>query len=297
MILNGKYIYKANINGDLTLEQQIEQVKTDSLRAGYSDKNFQESLRYDITRTVANIFGNSDIKYNGANDPFCNSLQENLLQIYFALHDNGHCYLKFDESGERIVSVGTQKTSIEIIDPAYMISKITQKRAAQKQLEMYGIVTNVMYSVLDERGMFGMFSPEKGEVIKAGQAEKFYTAFRELFGGKKGQRKFGITEIPMRYSGVSIPVAELQLLENEKRAVAKVARLYGIQEDMILSGSTFDNKENAIIQTYTDFKGLMYNWILQIEKERLASFRTLDKFDITFPGVPQMNKPKEVTTL
>jgi len=79
-------------------------------------------------------------------------------------------------------------------------------------------------------------------------------------------------------------------LENEKRAVANVARIYGIQEDMILSGSTFDNKENAIIQTYTDFKGMMYNWIVQIEKERLASFRVLDKFDITFPGVPQMNK-------
>ena len=295
MILSGKYIYKANINGDMTLEQQIEQVKDDSIRAGYSDKNFQEALRYDITRTVANIFGNSDIKYNGSNDTFCNSLQKHLLQIYFTLHDNGHCYLKFDE--ERITEVTTQKTSIEIVDPAYTISKITQKRAAQKQLEMYGIVTNVMYSVLDERGMFGMFSPEKGEVVKASQIDKLYTAFRELFGGKKGQRKFGITEIPMKYSGVSIPVAELNLLENEKRAVARVARIYGIQEDMILSGSTFDNKENAIIQTYTDFKGLMYNWILQIEKERLASFRTLDKFDITFPGVPQMNKPKEVTTL
>jgi len=297
MILKGKYKYKANINGDLTIEEQIEQVKDDAIHGGYCDRNFQEALRYDITRTVANIFGNSDIKYNNSNDTFCNSLQEHLLKIYFTLHDNGHCYLELDESGERIVDVVTSETTIEIVDPAYTISKITQKRAAQKQLEMYGIVTNVMYSVLDERGMFGMFSPEKGEVVKASQIDKLYTAFRELFGGKKGQRKFGVTEIPMKYSGVSIPVAELQLLENEKRAVANVSRIYGIQEDMILSGSTFDNKENAIIQTYTDFKGMMYNWITQIEKERLASFRVLDKFDITFPGVPQMNKPTETKTL
>ena len=295
MILNGKYIYKANINGDMTLEQQIEQVKDDSIRAGYADRNFQESLRYDITRTVANIFGNSDIKYNGSNDTFCNSLQKHLLEIYFALHDNGYCYLQFDD--ERITGVTTQKTGCKIIDPAYTISKITQKRAGQKQLEMYGIVTNVMYSVLDERGMFGMFSPEKGETVKASQIEKMYTSFRELFGGKKGQRKFGITEIPMRYSGVNIPVAELQLLENEKRAVANVARIYGIQSDMILTGATFDNKENAIIQTYTDFKGMIYNWITQIDNECVLMIRSLDKFDITFPGVPQMNKPKETTTL
>jgi hypothetical protein len=79
-------------------------------------------------------------------------------------------------------------------------------------------------------------------------------------------------------------------LENERNATAKVARLYGIQEDMILSGSTFDNKENAIIQTYTDYKGLIYDWITQIESEMLASFRQMDGYNVTFPGVPQMNK-------
>ena len=94
----------------------------------------------------------------------------------------------------------------------------------------------------------------------------------------------------MNYTGVTLPIADLKLLENERAAVAKVARLYGIQEDMILSGSTFDNKENAIIQTYTDFKGLIYNWITQIEAEKLATVRRLDDYNITFPGVPQLNK-------
>ena len=56
-MLKGKYIYKAGIDGDLTIEEQIEQVKTDSIRGGYSTRDFSASLRYDITRTVANIFG------------------------------------------------------------------------------------------------------------------------------------------------------------------------------------------------------------------------------------------------
>ena len=289
-MLKGKLIYKANINGDLTVEEQIEQVKLDSIRGSYADRNFSEALKYDVTRTVANIFGNSVITYNGIIDPFCESLQRNLLQIYFALHDSGQCYIVIGDDN-RIEKVTTTKTNISIIDPAYDISKITQRRAALKALEMYGITTNAMYSIIDERGMLGVFSPAKDVTIKETQKNNLYSAFKDLFGVKKGQRKYAITEIPMTYSGVSIPVKELELLENERRATAKVARIYGIQEDMILSGSTFDNKENAIIQTYTDFKGLIYNWITQIESDLLATFRILDNYNVTFPGVPQMNKP------
>ena len=289
-MLKGKYIYKAGIDGDMTIEEQIEQVKIDSIRGGYSTRDFSASLRYDITRTVANIFGNSVIDYIGnRNDKFCESLQKELLNIYFTLHDKGRCFLTMDEDGS-IEKVSGTSGSIKIIDPAYELSKITQKQAAEKALDMYGVVTNTMYSVLDERGVMGMFSPQKEVVVKPTQKREWYEAMKSLFGSKKGQRKFITTEIPMNYTGVTLPIADLKLLENERAAVAKVARLYGIQEDMILSGSTFDNKENAIIQTYTDFKGLIYNWITQIEAEKLATVRRLDDYNITFPGVPQLNK-------
>ncbi len=294
-MLKGKLIYKANINGDLTVEEQIEQVKIDSIRGGYTNRNFSDSLRYEITRTVVNILGNSVITYNGQVDVFCESLQRNLLKIFFTIHDYGKCYLKFGEEN-RIIDVRSDKGNVVIVDPAYEITKITQKRAVEKQLEMYGIVTNAMYSVIDERGMFGVFSPQKDTVIKESQKNNLYTAFKDLFGIKKGQRKFAITEVPMTYSGVSIPVKELELLENERNATAKVARLYGIQEDMILSGSTFDNKENAIIQTYTDYKGLIYNYITQIEQDLIATFRVIDGYNVSFPGVPQLNKPIQTIT-
>lgn len=287
-MLTGKYTYKAHLDGSTTIEQQIEQVNRDSINGGYRNRDFSECLKYDITRTVANIFGNSVITYNGKTDEYCQSLQSYLLDIYFALHDNGRCFLTYDNG--RITGVNKSNGMIEIVDPAYRISKITQKQAAHKQLEFFGVVTNVQYSVLDERGMFGVFSPQKGEVVKESQKNKIYESFQNIFGAKKGQRKFAITEVPMTYSGVNMPVKDLDLIENEKRATARVARVYGIQEDMILSGSTFDNKENAIIQTYTDYKGLIYDWITQIENELLASFRLVDNFNITFPGVPQMNK-------
>lgn len=288
-MITGKYIYKANIDGDLTIEQQIEQVKNDAIRGGYTNKKFEESLKYDVTRTVTNIFSNSVITYRGSSDDFCQSLLKNLSSIFFALFNFGKTAIEIDKNGN-IESINQNGKGIEIFDEAYLITKITQKQAVEKQLEMYGVIANVSFSVLDERGMFGMFSPEKGEIIKQSQIEKMYLAFRQLFGGKKGQRKIAITEVPMKYSGVSIPVAELNLLENDRVATAKVARLYGIQEDMILSGATFDNKENAIIQTYTDYKGLIYNWITQIENERIGSFKNINDFEVTFPGVPQMNK-------
>jgi hypothetical protein len=58
---------------------------------------------------------------------------------------------------------------------------------------------------------------------------------------------------------------------------------------MIQSGAIYANKEAAIIQTYSDYKGLIYGWINQIE-EQLLSFRNAENYEITFVGVPQLNK-------
>lgn len=291
----GKIKYKANVEtGDVTLEQQIEEVKDDSIKAGRNvDRKFEETLKYDLARTVTNILGNAVISYQGnSRDPFCESLQRLLVDIYYAMHDNGKCYLVMGDDN-RIDSISTTKGHVELIDPAYKITKITQKAAAKKKLEMYGVVTDAMYSVIAERGVMGVFSPAKDTVIKPTQGKKIADAFKQLFGGLTKQRKFAVTEVPMTYTGVSLPVAELDLLNNERNAVASIARIYGIQEDMILSGATFDNKENAIIQTYTDYKGLIYNWIAQIEADLIATFRAIDGYNVTFPGVPQMNKVKE----
>ena len=292
----GKLVYKANIDGDISVEQQIIEAEAE-LRNGHSfesSRKFQISLRYDITRTIINILSNSTIKYAGVITPFCDSFQRKLKDIFFALHDNGYCFLQLDKEG-RILKIDNLKGNVKLIDPAYEITNYTQKVAALKALEMYGVVTDSIYSVIDERGVMGMFSPQKDTVVKNGQADKLYSAFRKLFGVKRGQRKFAIVEVPMNYTGVSLPVKDLELLENKKDATATVARIYGIQEDMILSGSTFDNKMNAIIQTYSDYKGLIYGWINQIESQ-LISFRKVDDYEITFTGIPQLNVEQNKTT-
>jgi len=292
----GKLIYKASVDGDLTVEQQIYEAERDSITNGISviQRKFEVSLRYEITRTVINILSNASIKYGGVTTPFCESLQKKLKDIFFMLHDTGVCYLRLDEQG-RIIDIDKSKGSVKLVDPAFEISGYTQKQAAHKALEMFGVVTDAMYSVIDERGVLGMFSPTRDVTVKEVKASKMYDAFKNIFGVKKGQRKFMITEVPMTYSGVSIPVKDLDLLANKVDAVSSVARVYGIQADMIQSGATYDNKSNAIIQTYTDYKGLLYGWINQIESQ-LISFRNVENYEITFTGVPQL-QTTEIKTL
>lgn len=285
-----KLIYKADIYGDLTVEQQIIEADYDSRKGLQRSREykFEKALRYDITRTVINILSNSSIKYNGITNTLCESLQKKLTDIFFQLHDFGKCYLVIDTE-LRITEVNQVKGNVQLIDPAYKITGFTQKVAADKALDMFGVVTDAAYSVIDERGVLGMFSPQKDTVVKPGAAEKLYNAVRELFGIKKGQRKFIVTEVPMTYSGVTIPVKDLDLLLNKKDAVATVARIYGIGEDMIQGGAIYANKENAIIQTYSDYKGLIYGWINQIESQ-LISFRSIENYEVTFSGVPQLEK-------
>lgn len=298
----GKLIYKADIDGNLTVEQQITEAEKDSRRGAEASREykFEIALRYDITRTVCNILSNASIKYGGKTTPFCESLQKKLNEIFFALHEFGVCFLSIDERGA-IVNINQVKGQVELYDPAYKISGFTQKMAARKALDMYGVVTDAAYSVIDERGVLGMFSPQKDTVVKPGASQKLYEAFRNIFGTKRGQRKFMVTEVPMTYSGVNIPVKDLDLLANKKDAVGTVARIYGIGEDMIQSGAILANKENAIIQTYSDYKGLIYGWINQIESQQI-SFRSVENYEITFPGVPQMtltqtNTSPQVTVL
>ena len=285
---SAKLIYRASVDGDVTVEQQIIDAENAAINGVSTSRQmkFEYALRYDITRTVINILSNSSIKYNGSTTPFCESLQKKLTDIFFQLHDYGSCFLKIDDK-MRILDVNQTDGSIKLIDPAFKITGFTQKVAARKALDMYGVVTDAAYSVIDERGVMGMFSPQKDTVVKASQLSKLQEAYRYLFGVKKGQRKFMITEVPMTYSGVSLPIADLNLLENKKDAVATVARIYGIGEDMIQGGATFANKQNAIIQTYSDYKGLIYTWINQIESQ-MISFRNIENYEVTFSGVPQL---------
>lgn len=283
-----KLIYKANIDGDLTVEQQISNADYDSRKGAQRSREwrFEFALRYDITRTVINILSNSSIKYGGFTTPFCESFQKKLTDIFFQLHDHGKCFLKIDKD-VRIIEVNQTGGQVKLVDPAWEITGVTQKVAARKALDMYGVITDASYSVIDERGVLGMFSPQKDTVIKASQTKTLYDAMKNLFGIRKGQRKFVVTEVPMTYSGVTIPVKDLELLANKKDAVATVARIYGIGEDMIQGGAIFANKQNAIIQTYSDYKGLIYTWINQIESQ-LISFRNIENYEVTFSGVPQL---------
>ena len=285
-----KLIYRASVDGDVTVEQQIINAEVDSLTSGLynRDENFEISLKYEITRTITNIFSNASIFYGGRTTPFCESLNKKLIDIFFQLHDFGHCFLILDEN-MRILEINQKEGNIEIIDKSYQITKCTQKQAAKKALSIYGVVTNAAYSVIDERGVIGMFSPQKDTVVKASQTSKLEKAFKYLFGVKKNQRKFMITEVPMTYSGITLPVADLKLLENKKDAVATVARIYGIGEDMIQGGSTFENKKESIVQTYSDYKGLIYNWISQIESQ-MISFRNIENYEVKFSGVPQLEE-------
>ncbi len=293
-----KLRYKADINGDLTIEEMV--IDADKLafdgQTHSVDKDFKKALFYDISRTIINILSNATIKFMGTQTQFCRQLQNNLVDIFFLVYENGYCFVVFDETGS-ISKVTKQQNipgSIKIVDKAFDKTGINQKKAADKALDMYGVVTNANFSIIDERGVLGLFAPPSGTDIKPRQSEGLAKMFREFFGAKKGQKKYAVSEIPMTYQQIPIPVKDLDLLNNKKDATATVARIFGIQEDMILSGSTFDNKENAIIQTYTDYKGVIYNWITQIVMQRVDLINP-DSYDVTFPGVPQMNKPVQPT--
>jgi len=292
----GKIVYKADLEGNQTIEQIITDVNYELMNDTQTrEYRFEAALRYDITRTVCNILSNATVKYANTSNPFCLSFQKHLTDIFFALHENGECYLTLGLDG-RITSVTKEKSTIHLIDDAYRISKITQKRAARKALDMYGVVTDVAFSALSERGIMVMFSPAAGVQVLKSQLKEYYNAVRKFFGAKTGQSKVAFMEVPMTATTINLPIKEMELLANEKNAVGRVARIYGIGEDMIQSGAILANKENAIIQTYSDYKGLIYGWINQIESQRVSISINVENYSVEFPGVPQLQLTQRDTS-
>ena len=292
MILKRKY--KASIE-EPTLEEQILLADHESLFGGVVDRtrNFEKALKYDITRCVLNIFSNTTITYNGRTDFFTDSFQRHLSDIFFTLHENGRCYLKFNELGG-ISDVSALKIgAVEIIDLSYKISNITQKQAANKAMELFGVAADCQFTTLNERGVMGIISPQKGVEVKNSAKGSFQHLINKAFGARGNQYKIAAVDMPMQYSQVTIPVKDLDILENKKEAIANVARIDGIQEDMILSGSTFDNTHQAIIQTYSDFKGVIYGWINQIESQ-LITLKSAQLYTVDFTGLPNIDQTKTI---
>lgn len=277
----GKLIYRATVDG-CTVEQQITDATYDSIYGETAVTNdFTRSLKYDLTNLVCGILGNASIRYAGQGNQFTESLQKHLIDIFFTIHKYGECFLNVDDK-MRVTGVSEKKGNFHVYDKAWKVSGYTQKTAVDEQMKMYGVVSNARYSIINEHGMMGVFSPKAGTEMKVKATEAMYAKFRTIFGIKSGQRKMVVTEVPMDYNGVTLPVAQLQLLDNEKRAIARIAHIMGIEEDMIISGSTFDNKEKAIVQTYANFKGKIYDWIQQIEKQTLFSFNIVENYEVSF---------------
>ena len=280
--------YKANIDGVMTVEDQISRAEHDSITNGsFIKKDFEKALKYWITKTIIDVFGNAVITYQGQKTTLSDSLQRNLVKIYFHMHDKGECYVKIDESTS-IVDVNTYGGIgyKKLVDQAKLITGVTQRVAAEKELSMYDLVCNANFSVLDERGMLGVFSPKAGVDIKNSAISVLEDKFKNLFGITSNKKKIALVNIPMDFSGINLPVKDLALLENKKEALASVARIYGINENMVLPGQTYDNLNNAIALTYSNFAGVIYNYLTQIENQ-LISMRDINQYNVSFPNVKQ----------
>jgi hypothetical protein len=113
--------------------------------------------------------------------------------------------------------------------------------------------------IADRRGAVGLLSNERSDSISTlpmsnKEIEDTQAAYRK-YGMQKDQWQLFITNIPMRYQQMAMPVKDMMLLEMEQEDVRTICNALGYPYHLLSNseGTTFSNMETADSSLYQNF--------------------------------------------
>ena len=113
--------------------------------------------------------------------------------------------------------------------------------------------------IADRRGAVGLLSNERGDNISTlpmtnKEIEETQNAYRK-YGMNKDQWQLFITNIPMRYQQMAMPVKDMMLLEMEEADVRTICNALGYPYHLLSNseGTTFSNMQTADASLYQNF--------------------------------------------
>lgn len=147
-----------------------------------------------------------------------------------------------------------QGTSLKLSNNGYLIPENPLK-AIEKQLGVLKIIADIKTELLGNYGAIGIISPE-GNKDDAGTAPLLPKDKKRLqkeylrYGITKGKRKLVISNKQIKFTAISLPIADLLLTEFEETASNVLAQSFSFPISLINDNVKYENRDGANKELY-----------------------------------------------
>lgn len=162
-------------------------------------------------------------------------------------------------------------------------------------------------AIINNKGALGFIvSKNKDSIgsmpISEEDKKKISEQHLQNYGHGSGQTPFKILDGDADFVTTSYPVKEMMLFETIDHALTATAQLFGINTNLFLTETTYENLKNGIIQTYQDTIFSFADMVAQNETKMLKSLGSLKeneriRFSYDHIEILQQNKLQGAQTL
>jgi len=191
-----------------------------------------------------------DIEFDFKSYPFSITKTNFIKRITYTNPYDGH-YYDLTEYKDKLIIVKLNEDETKIGQPQ---SKLVQ---LNDQINTLNVACDATLNLLRNHGALMMITNRSKDMsgmipMKPSEKDEFYEDYYKKFGIQGGKNKILFSNHDLNAVKISLPIADLQLGENEKRAVRTISKALGY--DMLLlgfpDGSTFNNMNEAKLSLY-----------------------------------------------
>ena len=145
---------------------------------------------------------------------------------------------------------------VRLVDDVYRMTGNTMAHILAPQLELLNAVNDSDLNLIVNYGAMGVLSPENSARVDGylddEQREEIQNEYRKRFGVRFGKWALMISRMPLKFQPIQLPIAELQLAEKRKSAIAEILQYLNVPKELhaMFDSAKYANRNEAELDMY-----------------------------------------------
>lgn len=221
-----------------------------------------QSILMMITNRLANVEFHSDTDFDVI-IKWAEFLKENALLIVSRLFYDGVVRVDVSEPFRPRFAVCDderryihQRYVVTLVDDVYRMEGRTRACILAPQMEMLNAVNDSDLNLIINYGAMGVLSPENSARVDGylddRQRKELQDEYRKKFGLRFGKWALMISKMPLRFQEIRLPIAELNLEEKRKSAIAEILQYLNVPKELhaMFESAKYANRNEAELDMY-----------------------------------------------
>ena len=159
------------------------------------------------------------------------------------------------ENVERLHNV-EEKNIVAIVDDVFFNTGKTKAETLRPYIDLLNCVNDSDLNLIMNYGAMGVVSPENSSradgYLDDKEVERIEGDYYKKFGARFGKWALMITRNPVKYQKIDLPIAELQLGERRKTAIAAILQFLDVPKELhsLFENAKYANRNEAELEFY-----------------------------------------------